>query len=302
MKKILVVGSLNMDVSVRMERLPAVGETVRGAGCWNNPGGKGANQACAAARLGGQVSLLGCVGADDYGAALLSQLAEAGVDVSAVEQVPDVPTGTAFIFTDTAANNSIVILSGANERCTVPYIQRHEDQLRECDLVMLQLEVPLETVCYVVERASALGKRVILDPAPAPRDLPERLLREVDILTPNETELALLSGQKAQGAEQLAEAAGRLLAKGSGCVLTTLGAEGVLLSTPEESRLIPGVKAKAVDTTAAGDCFNGALAVELAQGRTVAEAAAFANRAAALSTTRRGAQNSLPKRCEVELP
>jgi len=298
MKKILVVGSLNMDVSVRMERLPAAGETVRGAGYWNNPGGKGANQACAAARLGGQVSMLGCVGEDDYGTVLLTRLSASGVDVSGVERVEDMPTGTAFIFTDRMAGNSIVIIGGANERCTVPYIRRHEDQLRDCDLILLQLEIPLETVCYVAERAAALGKQVILDPAPARPDLPERLLREVDILTPNETELALLAGTEEQTPEASAK---RLLAVSGGCVITTMGASGVLLTTAQESRRIPGIKAAAVDTTAAGDCFNGALAVELAAGRPLEAAVAFANRAAALSTTRRGAQSALPERCEVEL-
>ena len=300
MSEILVIGSLNMDVSVQMDRMPQKGETVRGAGYAENPGGKGANQAYAAGSLGGSVAMLGCVGDDAYGRALTEQLRRGGVDVSALEAAPDAATGTAFIFTDAAADNSIVIIGGANERCTVEYVQRHEDLLARCDTVLLQLEIPLETVCWVIRRASQLGKRIVLDPAPARGDIPADVVRLVSILTPNETELAALTGRRVETEEEIRLAAAELLEQGVEYVIVTMGARGALVMGRDGTHLIPTRPVRAVDTTAAGDCFNGALAVELSRGADMAQAVAFANAAASLSTTRRGAQSSIPRREEVE--
>ena len=297
---ILVVGSLNMDMSVHMETMPAVGETVLGDGLGYQMGGKGANQACACGRLGGEVKILGCVGRDEFGSRQIESLEAAGVDASGLRQSPGLPTGPAVIYVDGNGDNSIVVIPGANRECGEQYLRERDELFQWCGIVVLQMEIPMEAVLYAARRGRELGKTVILNPAPAPDRLPDELLGLVDYLTPNETELAKLSGIAAMGQADLKRAARRLIEKGVKKVLVTLGEQGALLVDGETERLYPARQVESVDTTAAGDCFNGALATALAEGMAEDEAIRFANLAASLAVTRKGAQSSLPDREEVE--
>ena len=298
MAKILVAGSLNMDLRFSMKRMPLEGETVLGEGLLYNPGGKGANQAAAAAKLGGDVAMLGCVGKDGFGDTLAKSLADCGCDVSCLRRVT-APTGTASIYVDDMGRNSIVVIAGANAYCDTEYLKECEEALKACDILILQLEIPYDAVWHLAKRAHALGKTVILNPAPAPDAIPRDVLKCVDWLTPNETELAHLTGMPCEEPLQIEEAAAKLQKQGVKNVLVTVGSRGAYLCMARTSELIPTRHVKAVDTTAAGDCFNGAFAVALSEGMTPAEAVVFANKAASVSVTREGAQSSLPRREEV---
>lgn len=292
---ILVIGSLNMDLSVTMKRMPEVGETVMGETLSYEPGGKGANQACAAGRLGGNTRMLGCVGRDEFGLRLCKSLEGSGVDGTRIKTVDGLSTGTAVISVNEKGDNSIVVVSGSNMACTEEYLRENDDLFQWCSLILLQMEIPAEAVLYGARRGRELGKKVILNPAPAPESISQELLSLVDVLTPNETELLKLSGLGTAGGKAAIEkGAERLLELGVGHVLVTLGEEGALLVNHHGKVYYPSQKVKAVDTTAAGDCFNGALAVALSEGMTMEQSISFANKAAALSVSRRGAQDSLP--------
>lgn len=296
--RVMVVGSLNMDLIARTPRLPQAGETVLGHKFHTAPGGKGANQAVAAARLGAQVAMVGRVGDDDYGRALLATLASDGVDTKHVTVDPEASTGVALIELDDAGENSIVVISGANMRLTPTDVQAAESMLAASDVLLLQLESPLPVLEHAIPAARAHGVTVVLNPAPA-RVLPAQLLREVDYLVPNETEAGLLVGREVSGTASARDAAHILRGKGVGTVILTLGGQGALL-VGEDDILVPAFKVKVVDTTAAGDAFVAGFAVALAAGRDLEEAVCFANAAGALATTRLGAQPSLPTRTEVE--
>lgn len=297
---ILVVGSLNMDMSVHMEAMPAVGETVLGDDLGYQMGGKGANQACACGRLGGDVKILGCVGRDEFGDRQAESLQAAGVDAAYLRRSPESPTGTAVIYVDKNGDNSIVVIPGANRECSEQYLRECEDLFLWCDIIVLQMEIPLEAVLYAAGRGRELGKTVILNPAPAPDCLPDELYELVDYLTPNETELAKLSGVGSDSLEDIKRGARLLIGKGVKRVIVTLGEQGALAVDGESERLYPSRRVISVDTTAAGDCFNGALATGLAEGMAEDQAIRFANLAASLAVTRQGAQSSLPSRAEVE--
>ncbi len=299
-KNILVIGSLNMDLSIAMDRMPAVGETVLGEELTYNLGGKGANQAYAAGRLGGRVKMLGCVGRDQFGEGQKESLSACGVDVSALKVSGELPTGTAVICVDAQGNNSIVVVAGANQACDTAYLEENDELLRWCDYLLMQMEIPLEAIEYAAARAKELGKTVILNPAPAPEALSPELLSSVDYLTPNETELMKLSGVPGSGMEAVRRGALALMEKGLRCAVVTLGEEGALLADRNGFRTYPARKAEAVDTTAAGDCFNGAFAVALAEGRGEDEAIRFANTASSIAVTKKGAQSSIPSREELE--
>lgn len=299
MKKILVVGSLNMDIQVTADRLPGVGETVLGKDCSYNCGGKGANQAFAAGRLGGDVIMLGCVGQDEFGRTLIRGLTENGVCTDNISVRDGEDTGTAVILVDSLANNSIVTIAGANGSCDIPYVKKAELSIKDYEYLLLQMEIPLDTVFYAIDQAREAGKTIILNPAPAPDGLPEEIMRKIDIITPNESELARLSRQKTDSLEEILEGAEKLLSQGVGHVIVTMGKNGALWVSSEGYRMFEGTKVEAIDTTGAGDCFNGALAVKLAEGRSMEEAICFANAAAAISVTRRGAQASMPHKEEV---
>ena len=299
MGKILVVGSLNVDMVMNVDHMPAEGETILCDGMTLVPGGKGANQACAAGRLGTDVAMLGAIGDDDYGALQLKSLPEAGVEVGGLLKKEGQNTGTAFITVNKSGNNSIVVVPGANSAFRPEDIEANRELIEQCEIMILQLEIPLDTVCYAAKLAKSLGKTVILDPAPVPEHFPEELYEYVDIVKPNETELGMLTGI-AEAQKHLTEAAQVLKARGVKNVLVTLGGDGVYINpeSGEEIR-IPACKVKAVDTTAAGDSFTAALAAMLLNGESLEAAAEFANRVSAIVVTRKGAQSSIPTIDEV---
>jgi ribokinase len=287
------VGSLNLDLVVRVGRLPAPGETVSGADVFRNPGGKGANQAVAAARLGRGVAMVGCVGDDEAGRDLLASLEADAVDTSHVRVVDGVPSGAAFITVDEDAENQIVVSPGANARLSSEDVAAAGATLRAAPVTLLQLEIPLEAVAAAV---AAAGGTVVLNPAPV-QDLPAELLGEVDVLVPNRVELAQLAGAPVPGTvEEAAGLAGRLPA---GAVVVTLGADGALVVERSRACHVLAVPVRPVDTTAAGDAFCGGLADALAGGADLRDAARWAVRVAAAACTRQGAQASLPTSAEV---
>ena len=297
--RIVVVGSSNTDLVVRAPALPAAGQTVLGTSFFSAAGGKGANQAVAAARLGARVTLVARVGRDEFGEASLSNLQRAGIDTSFVVRDPDAPSGVALIVVSDEGENAIAVAPGANAMLVPEDVDRAAKEIEAADILLLQLETPIPTVAHAVGRAMDAGVPVILNPAPAaPVDV--RVLRDVSVLTPNTGEAIALAGGGGSGIEAARLAARKLRAAGVRRVIVTLGAEGALLEEEEMSVVRPACSIAVVDTTAAGDAFNGALAVALAEGASLEAAADFANRAAALSTTREGAQPSLPTRPEVD--
>ena len=299
MSKILVIGSLNIDMVMRVDHMPAAGETILCDGMKLVAGGKGANQACAAGRLGTDVTMLGAIGNDSHGEMQRDSLQRSGVDVSGLITKESVSTGTAFITVNKEGNNSIVVVQGANAQFTPEDIEAHRDLLEECEIVILQLEIPMDTVLYAVKLARTLGKTVILDPAPVPEHFPEELYQYVDIIKPNESELSRLTGI-ADAQNHLEEAVQIVKDHGVRNVLVTLGGDGVYLDTENEPPVhIPAKKVEVVDTTAAGDSFTAALAAMLLEGKTLKEAAEFANQVSAIVVTREGAQDSIPTLQEV---
>ena len=295
---VTVVGSLNMDLVARTPRIPQPGETIIGGEFRTVPGGKGANQAVAAARLGAQVSMVGRVGHDAFADPLLQNLAAASVDHAFVTRDPEAATGVALIFVDDAGQNSIVVAAGANMRLSPADVDAAEAVIAASDVVLLQLESPLETVTRAAEVARAHGARVVLNPAPA-RSVPSALLSRVDVLIPNESETAHLTGLPLGDRAAAEVAAAALRDMGVGTVILTLGGRGAMLACEEGAELFPAFEVDPVDTTAAGDAFVGSFAVALAEGRSLPEAVRWGNAAGALATTRLGAQPSLPARRAV---
>ena len=296
---VTIVGSLNMDLIALSPRIPQPGETIIGKGFHTAPGGKGANQAVAAAHLGAQVSIIGRVGDDAFANSLLENLASAGVDHKFVTRDQENATGVALIVVDDNGENSIVVASGANMHLTPADVESAEEAIAAADVLLLQLEVPLETVTRAAELARAHQVTVVLNPAPA-RALPTELLSLVDFLIPNETETALLSGMPVASQVEIEAAAKSLRDLGVGNVILTLGERGALLTGAFQSEVYPSFKVNPVDTTAAGDAFLGGFAVALGEGKSLSDAIRFGNAAGALATTRLGAQPSLPTRAEVE--
>jgi len=296
---VVVVGSLNMDLVVRAPRIPAPGETLLGGEFHTVPGGKGANQAVAAARLGARVSMVGRLGADDFATQLLANLEADGIDHSAVIQDASTTTGVALIVVADDGQNSIVVASGANMQVTPGDVDAAAETIAAADVLLLQLEVPLDAVQRAAEIAHEHGVPVVLNPAPA-RDLPAGLLARVDVLIPNESETALLTGLPVDSETELEAAARALLDRGISTAILTLGARGAMLATGSEVEIIPTFKVQPVDTTAAGDAFVAGFSVALAEGKPVAEAVRWGNAAGALAATRLGAQTSLPRRAELE--
>ena len=296
---VVVIGSLNMDLVTRAPRLPRGGETLIGESFSTIPGGKGANQAVAAARLGAQVSMVGCVGSDAYGQQLRGALLAEGIDCQAVSVV-DGSSGVALIVVDDNSQNAIVIVAGANGELTPTVLERFDAVLQSADVIICQLEVPDATVGHALKRGRELGKTVILNPAPASRALPSEWYAYVDYLIPNESEAMVLSGLAVDSLETAEAAATQLIAGGAGKVIVTLGAQGLVFANGSSFEHFPAPRVKAVDTTAAGDTFVGGFAAALASGKDEAEAIRFGQVAAALSVTRAGAQPSIPTLLEVQ--
>ncbi len=295
-KRILIVGSLNMDLVVNVARHPEPGDTVLGGDLQTFPGGKGANQAVAAAKAGGDAAMLGLIGADSYGSTLLESLAKAGVDAKAIQQISG-PSGVALIAIDEAGENTIIVSPGANGKLTPERLS--DDVLEEVALVLMQLEVPLETVREVAARAQQRGIEVMFNAAPV-QDLPRDLLPNLSYLILNEGEAAFLSDMSVTDEASALAAAKRLRESGVSAVVITLGAQGVIWSSEEDEGHLPAHQVEVVDTTASGDAFCGALAVQLANGHTLAESLRFANAAGALAATKKGAQPSLPSASDIE--
>lgn len=297
--RIVVVGSSNTDLVVRAPSLPAAGQTVLGTSFFRAAGGKGANQAVAAARLGARVAMVARVGGDEFGETSLANLDREGIDTTFVVRDPDAPSGVALIVVGEEGENAIAVAPGANARLVPEDIDRAAKEIEAADILLVQLETPLPAVAHAVGLAKDAGVPTVLNPAPAAA-LDLRILRDLSVLTPNVGEAIALAERKGSGVDAARVAAQQLRAAGVRRVVVTLGREGVLLEGDGMSAVLPACSVAAVDTTAAGDAFNGALAVALAEGASLFAAAEFANRAAALSTTREGAQPSLPTRAEVE--
>jgi ribokinase len=300
MPRIMVVGSSNTDMVVKTERLPAPGETVIGGEFVSVPGGKGANQAVAAARLGAEVIFVARLGCDVFGDSSLRNFEREGLSTKYVVRDPEKPSGVALIFVDSGAENMIAVAPGSNGALSPADVDRAAEALPECDALVVQLEVPIETVEHAVRLAHGLGVRVILNPAPA-RPLSRELLSMADVLVPNETEARQLLGLSPDERVDDAALVRRFLDMGVKSVILTLGARGVLVVTADESRTVPARRVQAVDTTAAGDAFTGALAVALSSGMDMFDSARFACTAASIAVTRLGAQCSMPTRKEVDV-
>lgn len=298
-RRVLVVGSSNTDMIVRVSQLPRPGETRLGGHFMTAAGGKGANQAVAAARAGGQVAFIARVGKDALGAEAIKSLKRDKVDVRNVRRDPREPSGVALITVAHDGENNIAVASGANSQLSRRDIAAASSKFREARVLLTQLETPLDTVAAAIDAAHKLGAIVILNPAPAQK-LPASLLKKVSILTPNETEAEMLSGVRVRSIASARNAARILRHRGAAIVIVTLGARGAFVSSKELETLVPGFAVRAVDTTAAGDVFNGALAVALAEGQVLREAVRFANAAAALSVMRFGAQPSAPRRRDIQ--
>jgi ribokinase len=300
MKEILVIGSSNTDMVIKTEKLPGPGETILGGTFLLTPGGKGANQAVAATRLGGKVTFVMKRGNDLFGNQTVGLLMREGIDTKYVIKDNDLPSGVALITVDSKGENSIVVASGANGNLNPEDIPAEIFDCKRFDIILLQLEIPMETVEYCAREASKCGTKVILNPAPA-QPLSDELLKCVDLVTPNENEAEALSGVAIVDRESAEKAAKIIQARGVKNVIITLGQKGAYVLSPLFTGLVPGIEVDAVDTTGAGDIFNGALAVGLLEeGMDAKKAVEFANRAAAKSVMKMGAQASAPFRNELD--
>ena len=299
MNKVLVVGSLNMDFAVYMDRRPKAGETVMAQSMKLVPGGKGANQAYAFGKLGAYTSMIGAVGMDDFGEQMLANLGNVGVVTDGIKKIASTETGKAFIEIEKNGQNSISVIAGANAAVDEDLVKAQEEKFAKADAVVMQLEIPMPAVVAAAKLAKKHGKTVVLDPAPARNDLPDELWAQVDITKPNETELALLTGLPTGTEEEMVAAARSLIVKGVKNVLVTLGGDGIIHVSADKVDKFPAYKVKAVDTTAAGDCFLAAFMSQF-DGRNYAEAIDFGAKAAAIAVTIQGAQTSIPTVEDVE--
>ena len=299
MSRILVIGSSNTDMVIKTEKLPAPGETILGGTFLMNPGGKGANQAVAAARLGGKVTFITKRGNDLFGNQAVGLLMREGIHTQYIVKDMELPSGVALITVDSTGENSIVVAPGSNGNLLQEDIPTAVFETTKYEILLLQLEIPINTVEYSAVAASEKGLKVILNPAPA-RKLSDNLLMNTWLITPNETEAEIITGVKITDIPSAEKAAEIIMKRGVKNVIITLGEAGAYIKSENFTGLIPGIKVIPVDTTAAGDVFNGALAVALSEGKVLNEAVVFANKAASISVTRMGAQASAPYRNEIQ--
>ena len=292
MKNICVIGSLNMDLVVNVDKMPKPGQTIIGSNFKEVPGGKGANQAVAMARLNGNVSMIGKVGEDGFGQTLINSLKNDKVDTTYIKTTKGA-TGVALITVDNNAQNSIVVSPGANFEVKEEDIDNNIEAIKNSDIVVLQLETPLNTIKYALKKSKELNKYTILNPAPALK-LDDEIIKNVDLLTPNETELEIISGVSIEIEEDIQKAAQIMIEKGVKELIVTLGSKGSLYINKEKSIFKKAYKVEAVDTTAAGDSYTAALAVALSKDKNIEEAMDFASKVGALSVLKEGAQSSLP--------
>ncbi len=300
MSKILVVGSLNLDYVIEVENMPKAGETIFGKSLKKIPGGKGANQAYAIGKLGGDVAMIGAVSDDDAGQILLNNLKSVNVDTSGIEIVNDNVTGQAYIYVDDNGQNCITVISGANAVVDRDMIDRNMELIDDAEYVVMQLEVPIDTVKYVKDIAISKGKKVIIDPAPAIKNPDTNLWRGCYIIKPNELELATLTGKKLNNIEEYKKAAIELQKTGADFVISTLGGDGAIAYDGENIKNFDCKKTTVVDTTAAGDTFTAGLVIGLNEGKSIEEAINFGQSAAAITVSRKGAQTSIPSRDEIQ--
>ena len=298
MKRIIVIGSSNTDMVIKTEKLPAPGETILGGKFLMNPGGKGANQAVAASRLGGKITFITKRGNDLFGNQAVGLLMREGVDTQYIVKDPELPSGVALITVDSTGENSIVVAPGSNGNLLKEDVPSVIFDTGKFEILLLQLEIPIETVEYSAVTASEHGIKVILNPAPA-RKLSDNLLKHTWLITPNETEAETITGVIITDIPSAERAAELIQERGVKNVIITLGEAGAYIKSENYTGLIPGIKVKPVDTTAAGDVFNGALAVAISEGSDLKDAVIFANKAASISVTRMGAQASAPYRNEI---
>ena len=298
MKNICVIGSLNMDLVVNVDKMPKPGQTIIGSNFKEVPGGKGANQAVAMARLNGNVSMIGKVGEDGFGQTLINSLKNDKVDTTYIKTTKGA-TGVALITVDNNAQNSIVVSPGANFEVKEEDIDNNIEAIKNSDIVVLQLETPLNTIKYALKKSKELNKYTILNPAPALK-LDDEIIKNVDLLTPNETELEIISGVSIETEEDIQKAAQIMIEKGVKELIVTLGSKGSLYINKEKSIFKKAYKVQAVDTTAAGDSYTAALAVALSKDKNIKEAMDFASKVGALSVLKEGAQSSLPTLEDVE--
>ena len=300
-KKILVIGSSNTDMVIKSKHIPRIGETILGGNFFMNPGGKGANQAVACARLGGDVTFICKTGNDIFGNQSKQIFKNEKINTTYVFSDVDEPSGVALILVDENAENCISVASGANSLLRPVDIKSAEEAIQKADILLMQLEIPIESVELAAKLAKEKGKLVILNPAPAPSlQLTEELLNNIDIIIPNETEAETISGIKVNDKESAIQAAQRIHEMGVKKVIITLGRKGALLFDGEQIIFFPAFKVKAIDTTAAGDCFCAALSIAISDGQNLKDALKFACKASAISVTRQGAQSSAPYRAEVD--
>jgi ribokinase len=297
--KILVIGSANMDMVIQSDHFPSPGETIIGGTFSLVPGGKGANQAVAAARLGGEVSFISQLGKDLFGQQNLANYQQEGINTSHIQLNPNKPSGVALITVDKSGENTIIVAPGANEALSIKDIHNAINLFEAADILLIQLEIPIPVVCEACRMAFDMGKKIILNPAPA-TVIPEATYPHLHMITPNETEAEILTGVKVNDHLSAMKASLILLGKGVPNVIITMGAAGSYVHTSEYQGIIPTEKVEVKDTTAAGDTFNGALAVALAQEKGIQEAVKFALKAATLSVQRFGAQTSIPFSNELE--
>lgn len=300
MGKILVVGSLNMDFVINTDKMPDPGETVLGNNFSLCPGGKGANQAYAIGKIGGDVAMIGAVGDDEYGSKLKQNLQSVNVNITPIEVIKNENTGCAFVTVDKAGENNIVVIQGSNKKITKEVIDKNIKLIEEADIVLMQLEIPIDVVKYTINIAKQYGKTIILDPAPAQPGVLDDVFHKIDFAKPNETELSILTGMPTSNMEEIINAAKVLNEKGIKNILVTLGKKGSMLINKEECVHFEVPETKIVDTTAAGDSFIATFSIGISNGMHIHESIRFANKVANFVCTRPGAQSSIPTKEEIE--